>query len=90
MIPGIPFCNPHAYPAVVGDCWYNCTSDDIAGEDKKQRLRKVQSYLQLLFLKRKMCYFSTLKKTNFETSRHLGTLYSGSRKHLRSNLSRVT
>ncbi|KAJ4815085.1 Leishmanolysin-like peptidase [Rhynchospora pubera] len=39
-IPGIPFCNPHAYPAVVGDCYYNCTSDDIAGEDKKQRLRK--------------------------------------------------
>jgi hypothetical protein len=25
----------------VGDCWYNCTFDDIAGDDKKQRLRKV-------------------------------------------------
>ncbi|KAJ3672797.1 hypothetical protein LUZ60_006171 [Juncus effusus] len=37
---GSPVCNPHGDPAVVGDCWYNCTSEDIAGDDKKQRLRK--------------------------------------------------
>lgn len=33
-------CNPHADPPVFGDCWYNCTLDDISGEDKKRRLRK--------------------------------------------------
>ncbi|KAL3640812.1 hypothetical protein CASFOL_015780 [Castilleja foliolosa] len=33
-------CNPHGDPPVYGDCWYNCTLDDIAGEDKKYRLRK--------------------------------------------------
>lgn len=39
--PGIPSCNPHSDPPIFGDCWYNCTLDDIAGEDKKHRLRKV-------------------------------------------------
>lgn len=34
-------CDPHGDPPLVGDCWYNCTVEDIAGEDKKQRLRKV-------------------------------------------------
>ncbi|GJM96498.1 hypothetical protein PR202_ga13338 [Eleusine coracana subsp. coracana] len=38
--PGSPICDPHGDPPVVGDCWYNCTLEDIAGEDKKQRLRK--------------------------------------------------
>ncbi|CAH9100322.1 unnamed protein product [Cuscuta epithymum] len=33
-------CNPHGDPPIYGDCWYNCTLDDIAGEDKKHRLRK--------------------------------------------------
>ncbi|EEE59869.1 hypothetical protein OsJ_12457 [Oryza sativa Japonica Group] len=39
-IPGTPVCDPHGDPPLVGDCWYNCTVEDIAGEDKKQRLRK--------------------------------------------------
>ncbi|BAT82728.1 hypothetical protein LR48_Vigan01g333400 [Vigna angularis] len=39
-LPGLPSCNPLADPPVSGDCWYNCTSEDISGEDKKHRLRK--------------------------------------------------
>ncbi|KAK2994794.1 hypothetical protein RJ640_021026 [Escallonia rubra] len=35
-----PSCNPHCDPPISGDCWYNCTLDDIAGEDKRRRLRK--------------------------------------------------
>ncbi|KAL4296012.1 hypothetical protein GQ457_12G019190 [Hibiscus cannabinus] len=38
--PGTPSCNPHADPPIYGDCWYNCTLDDISGEDKRRRLRK--------------------------------------------------
>jgi hypothetical protein len=26
---------------VYGDCWYNCTAEDISGSDKKRRLREV-------------------------------------------------
>ncbi|PWA76931.1 EGF-like, conserved site-containing protein [Artemisia annua] len=37
---GTPTCNPNNDPPVLGDCWYNCTSDDIAGEDKRHRLRR--------------------------------------------------
>ncbi|KAL1353747.1 uncharacterized protein [Arachis hypogaea] len=37
---GSPLCNPHADPPILGDCWHNCTSEDISGEDKKHRLRK--------------------------------------------------
>ncbi|BFG17851.1 hypothetical protein CerSpe_041250 [Prunus speciosa] len=37
---GSPSCNPHGDPPISGDCWYNCTLDDIAGKDKRQRLRK--------------------------------------------------
>ncbi|KAF7817552.1 Leishmanolysin-like peptidase [Senna tora] len=37
---GLPSCNPHGDPPIFGDCWYNCTSEDISGEDKKHRLRK--------------------------------------------------
>ncbi|XP_061968760.1 uncharacterized protein LOC133692091 isoform X2 [Populus nigra] len=37
--PGTP-CNPHGDPPLYGDCWYNCTVDDISGKDKKHRLRK--------------------------------------------------
>nr|XP_043617786.1 leishmanolysin-like [Erigeron canadensis] len=33
---GRPLCNP----PVFGDCWYNCTLDDITGEDKRRRLHK--------------------------------------------------
>lgn len=40
-VPGLPACNPHGDPPVYGDCWYNCTLEDISGEDKKHRLRKV-------------------------------------------------
>ncbi|XP_061370658.1 uncharacterized protein LOC133313319 isoform X2 [Gastrolobium bilobum] len=39
-LPGFPSCNPHGCPPISGDCWYNCTSEDISGEDKKCRLRK--------------------------------------------------
>ncbi|XP_004499123.1 uncharacterized protein [Cicer arietinum] len=39
-LPGLPSCNPLANPPIFGDCWYNCTSEDISGGDKKQRLRK--------------------------------------------------
>lgn len=42
---GAPSCNPQADPPIYGDCWYNCTLDDIAEEDKKLRLRKVLFYL---------------------------------------------
>ncbi|EPS62049.1 hypothetical protein M569_12743, partial [Genlisea aurea] len=31
-------CNPQGDPPIYGDCWYNCTLEDIAGEDKKHRL----------------------------------------------------
>ncbi|XP_022951479.1 leishmanolysin-like [Cucurbita moschata] len=37
---GSPSCNPHSNPPISGDCWYNCTLDDISGEDKKHRLHK--------------------------------------------------
>ncbi|KAK4434488.1 hypothetical protein Salat_0611600 [Sesamum alatum] len=37
---GKPSCNPQGDPPIFGDCWYNCTQDDIAGVDKKHRLRK--------------------------------------------------
>lgn len=40
-VPGLPACNPHGDPPVYGDCWYNCTLEDISEEDKKHRLRKV-------------------------------------------------
>ncbi|XP_027329186.1 uncharacterized protein LOC113845803 isoform X2 [Abrus precatorius] len=39
-LPGLPCCKPLADPPVFGDCWYNCTAEDISGEDKKHRLRK--------------------------------------------------
>lgn len=39
--PGLPSCNPHGGPLIYGDCWYNCTLDDISGEDKHHRLREV-------------------------------------------------
>uniref|UniRef100_A0A1D1YLX8 Leishmanolysin-like peptidase n=1 Tax=Anthurium amnicola TaxID=1678845 RepID=A0A1D1YLX8_9ARAE len=39
-IPGSPACNPHRDPPVFGDCWYNCTLEDISVADKKLRLRK--------------------------------------------------
>ncbi|KAJ9186625.1 hypothetical protein P3X46_002173 [Hevea brasiliensis] len=38
-LPGTP-CNPHGNPPIYGDCWYNCTLDDISGEDKRRRLHK--------------------------------------------------
>ena len=41
--PGTP-CNPRGDPPLYGDCWYNCTVDDISGKDKKHRLRKVSTY----------------------------------------------
>ncbi|KAG9138605.1 hypothetical protein Leryth_012936 [Lithospermum erythrorhizon] len=37
---GGPSCDPHGEPPVYGDCWYNCTLDDIAVEDKRRRLHK--------------------------------------------------
>uniref|UniRef100_A0A2P2MAR1 Leishmanolysin-like peptidase n=1 Tax=Rhizophora mucronata TaxID=61149 RepID=A0A2P2MAR1_RHIMU len=37
---GTPSCNPHGDPPIYGDCWYNCTLDDISGEDKRHRLHK--------------------------------------------------
>lgn len=40
-VPGLPACNPHGEPPLFGDCWYNCTMEDISGDDKKHRLRKV-------------------------------------------------
>ena len=42
-IPGLPACNSHIEPPVYGDCWYNCTLEDISGEDKKSRLHEVLS-----------------------------------------------
>lgn len=38
---GVPSCSPNGDPPILGDCWYNCTSDDISVDDKKHRLRKV-------------------------------------------------
>lgn len=46
---GAPSCNPQADPPIYGDCWYNCTLDDIAEEDKKLRLRKVCLTFILLY-----------------------------------------
>ncbi|KAF5195589.1 Leishmanolysin-like peptidase [Thalictrum thalictroides] len=40
VYPGALACNPHGDPPIFGDCWYNCTLDDISGEDKRHRLRK--------------------------------------------------
>jgi leishmanolysin len=37
-VPGFPACNSRVEPPIYGDCWYNCTVDDITGEDKKNRL----------------------------------------------------
>ncbi|KAI9118444.1 hypothetical protein K1719_010776 [Acacia pycnantha] len=37
---GNPSCNPHGNPPISGDCWHNCTSEDITGDDKKLRLHK--------------------------------------------------
>lgn len=48
-LPGFPSCNSHADPPILGDCWYNCTFEDISGEDKKHRLRKVKFLPLLLF-----------------------------------------
>lgn len=50
-MPVAPSCNPHGDPPVFGDCWYNCTSDDISGDDKQRRLRKVCSlhFLYVIF-----------------------------------------
>ncbi|XP_018678800.2 uncharacterized protein LOC103986043 isoform X1 [Musa acuminata AAA Group] len=39
-IPRTPVCNAHGDRPVFADCWYECTLEDISGEDKKQRLRK--------------------------------------------------
>ncbi|KAK4771023.1 hypothetical protein SAY87_031555 [Trapa incisa] len=39
-LPANPSCNAHLEPSISSDCWYNCTLDDIAGEDKQHRLRK--------------------------------------------------
>ncbi|KAK9756386.1 hypothetical protein RND81_01G093400 [Saponaria officinalis] len=39
-VPGVPSCNPHIDPPISGDCWYNCTLDDISRDDKKHRLHK--------------------------------------------------
>ncbi|PKI43753.1 hypothetical protein CRG98_035859 [Punica granatum] len=39
-LPDSPSCNAHGDPPVFSDCWYNCTLDDISGEDKQHRLRK--------------------------------------------------
>ena len=46
--PGFPSCDPHGNPPILGDCWYNCTSEDISGDDKKRRLRKVRYFLLLV------------------------------------------
>ena len=55
-LPGFPSCNPHGDPPIFGDCWYNCTSEDISQEDKKHRLRKVY----VLFSYRKLTSFPSL------------------------------
>ncbi|KAI4340147.1 hypothetical protein MLD38_025012 [Melastoma candidum] len=38
--PSSSSCNARGDPPVVSDCWFNCTLEDISGEDKQQRLRK--------------------------------------------------
>ncbi|KAL8167894.1 hypothetical protein V2J09_009393 [Rumex salicifolius] len=39
-LPGKPACNPHSDHPVLGDCWYNCTFDDVSSKDKRRRLQK--------------------------------------------------
>ncbi|CAA7399469.1 unnamed protein product [Spirodela intermedia] len=39
-IPGSPACNPLADRPIFGDCWYNCSSDDISVAEKKLRLQR--------------------------------------------------
>ncbi|CAA6663041.1 unnamed protein product [Spirodela intermedia] len=36
----IPACNPLADRPIFGDCWYNCSSDDISMAEKKLRLQR--------------------------------------------------
>ncbi|KAK8677615.1 hypothetical protein V6N13_143141 [Hibiscus sabdariffa] len=38
--PGTSSCNPQGDPPIYGDCWYNCTLNDLSGEDKRHRLHK--------------------------------------------------
>ncbi|TYH18550.1 hypothetical protein ES288_A05G280700v1 [Gossypium darwinii] len=38
--PGTRSCNPHGDPPIYGDCWYNCTLNDLSGQDKRYRLHK--------------------------------------------------
>ncbi|KAG6520516.1 hypothetical protein ZIOFF_017573 [Zingiber officinale] len=40
-VPRSSVCTPNGDRPVFADCWYNCTLEDISGEDKKQRLKKV-------------------------------------------------
>ncbi|KAL3022789.1 hypothetical protein AAZX31_04G033700 [Glycine max] len=44
--PGFPSCDPHGNPPILGDCWYNCTSEDISGDDKKRRLRQTADWFR--------------------------------------------
>ncbi|GLJ40295.1 hypothetical protein SUGI_0828070 [Cryptomeria japonica] len=39
-VSGVPVCNSRAEPPVYGDCWYNCTLEDISREDKQKRLHE--------------------------------------------------
>eukprot|EP00897_Mesotaenium_endlicherianum_P009795 jgi/Mesen1/8844/ME000053S08253 len=36
--PGSPMCSSHDEPPVSGDCWYNCTVEDISEGEKQSRL----------------------------------------------------
>eukprot|EP00850_Spirogloea_muscicola_P006385 SM000030S11394 [mRNA] locus=s30:428293:434659:- [translate_table: standard] len=37
---GLPVCSATSEPPVLGDCWYNCTAEDVADAGKQHRLHE--------------------------------------------------
>ena len=44
---GFPVCHAHGDSPVYGDCWYNCTAEDISGSDRN--LKNYPSILHIFF-----------------------------------------
>ena len=53
---GTHICDPHdGGPPLGGECWYNCTLEDIAGEEKKRLLPEGANLVPFLFLLYSIC-----------------------------------